>query len=217
MRPLILYTSKKSPPARAVLMVGNHLGLNFECVEVHEKTPSHSIPMLDDRGFSLCDTHAIATYLISKFGADKRGALYPSDLQIRAVIDSRLFFDTTVLFSRLVTTICDGVNETTTALVEDAYHSLEMLLKKSSHIACDHFTVADICAGATVTSLNALVPVDADKFPRIIEWIKSLYSERCFQEVNAKGVGDFSAAVHLRWNPPPVVEKPHGHHAHAAH
>jgi len=44
-------------------------------------------------------SHAISAYLVGKYGKDD--ALYPKDLQKRAIVDQRLHFDTGVLFPRL--------------------------------------------------------------------------------------------------------------------
>lgn len=203
------------------MMVGHYLGLNFQYIEVEvatgehlkedflDKNPMHSIPVLDDRGFIVADSHAIVTYLVSKFGADKRGVLYPSDLQVRATVDSRLFFDASILFGCLKTILTEaegGPTEKHIASVEDAYQILERYLNQTTYVACDHFTVADICVGATVTSLNVIVPIDADKFPRTIAWIGDLYAESCFPEINAPGVQEFNVAIHSRWNQPEGVQ-----------
>lgn len=60
--------------------------------------PQHTVPTLDDDGFYVCDSHAIMTYLISKYGKDK--SLYPDDLKKRTRIDQRLHFDSSTLFPR---------------------------------------------------------------------------------------------------------------------
>lgn len=44
-------------------------------------------------------SHAIAMYLADKYGKDD--SLYPKDLKNRAIVNQRLFFDSTVLFSRM--------------------------------------------------------------------------------------------------------------------
>lgn len=45
------------------------------------------------------DSHAICTYLVSKYGKDD--SLYPKDLLVRAKVDQRLHFDTGILFPSL--------------------------------------------------------------------------------------------------------------------
>lgn len=104
----ILYGYDISPPVRAVLLTANAIGLDFEYREVNimagahlsedylKKNPQHTIPMLEDDGKCIWDSHAIAVYLIEKYGDDK--FLYPKDLYKRAIIDQRLHFDSGVLF-----------------------------------------------------------------------------------------------------------------------
>lgn len=61
--------------------------------------PQHTIPVLNDDGFILGDSHAIMCYLSEKYG--KNDALYPKDLRKRAVVNQRLYFDTGILFATL--------------------------------------------------------------------------------------------------------------------
>lgn len=53
--------------------------------------PQHNVPTLKDGDFTMNESRAAATYLISKYGKDDK--LYPKDLQVRAVVDQRLYFD----------------------------------------------------------------------------------------------------------------------------
>lgn len=60
--------------------------------------PQHTIPTLVDNGFVIWDSHAIMSYIVSKYGKDK--SLYPEDLEKRAVVDQRLHFDSSILCTR---------------------------------------------------------------------------------------------------------------------
>lgn len=57
------------------------------------------MPTLEDGDFYLFDSHAINSYLVSKYG--KTDSLYPKDLQKRAIVDQRLHFDSGILFPRI--------------------------------------------------------------------------------------------------------------------
>lgn len=59
--------------------------------------PQHTVPTLIDDGKTLWDSHAINTYLIEKYASDD--SLYPKDLYQRALVNQRLFFDCSVLFT----------------------------------------------------------------------------------------------------------------------
>lgn len=108
----ILYGMYLSPPVRSVLLVAKAIGLDLDFREVNvlsqenkkpeylEKNPQHTVPLLDDDGKIIWDSHAIATYLIEKYGKDD--SLYSADLYERAVINQRLHFDSGVLFVRLI-------------------------------------------------------------------------------------------------------------------
>lgn len=201
------------------MMVGHVLGLNYDIVEPNtqagdlyqpdymEKNPMHTIPLLEDGDFAVVDSHAIAVYLVTKFGMEKRKTLYPEDVHLTATIDSRLHFDNGVLFTRLrsltdptLMGFLSGPTEEIAASIEDAYQMLEGFLNKTQYLACDHFTIADICAGATVTSLNTLVPIDNERYPRVMEWIEALYEQECFAEINTNGLSEFSAFMHQCWD-----------------
>lgn len=61
--------------------------------------PQHTIPLLDDDGYFLADSHAINAYLVGKYGKDD--SLYPKDLKKRGKVDERLHFDNGTLLNRL--------------------------------------------------------------------------------------------------------------------
>lgn len=61
--------------------------------------PQHTIPVLDDGGIIVRDSHAIMIYLVSKYGKDD--SLHPKDLAEQAKVNAALYFDCGVLFARL--------------------------------------------------------------------------------------------------------------------
>ncbi|KAJ1526399.1 hypothetical protein ONE63_009537 [Megalurothrips usitatus] len=107
---LTLYGLDLSPPTRAVRLVCAALGLDYEYKLVnllageHKKpeflkiNPHHTVPTIQDDGFALWDSHAIAVYLALKSGND---TWYPSDARTRAIVHQRLHFDDSMLFTRL--------------------------------------------------------------------------------------------------------------------
>ncbi|KAJ2938117.1 hypothetical protein O0L34_g3691 [Tuta absoluta] len=199
-----LYSISGSPPCRAVLMVKEALGLDVTIKHVNtlagdqlkpefvEKNPLHTVPLLEEGDYLLPDSHAIITYLVSKYGADKRD-LYPSDLRVRAIVDQRLFFDAASLFVNIraiITHIKSGgkeVPEESIAQVEEAYKVLEKYLEKSTFVATDHVTVADIACVATISTLNLLVPIDG-KYVKIHAWWNKLKEFEWYQKGNVEGL-----------------------------
>ncbi|XP_049877063.1 glutathione S-transferase 1-like [Pectinophora gossypiella] len=213
MPPIILYSMDGSPPCRAVLMVREILGLEMNIKmtnpiagdtqkpEFLEKNPTHSIPLIEEGDFALSDSHAIITYLVSKYGAEKRATLYPSDLRVRATVDQRLFFDASILFPRLravvesfVVNKAKEVSPELQAKVEEAYGMIEKYLERSPFIATDHITLADIACVATVTSMDAIAPIDP-KFAKTLEWINNVKQHDWYEKGNAPGLAMFSGFV----------------------
>lgn len=62
--------------------------------------PQHTVPVLVDGDFVLTESRAIAIYLTEK-NFPNGHSLYPTDSKQRAVINQRLFYDSTVLFPRI--------------------------------------------------------------------------------------------------------------------
>ncbi|KAI5631031.1 glutathione S-transferase 1-like [Phthorimaea operculella] len=198
-----LYSTPTSPPCRAVIMVIEALGLDVTIKNLNfiageqlkpeyiQKNPLHTVPLLEEGDFLLPDSHAIITYLVSKYGAAQKD-LYPSDLKVRATIDQRLFFDATSLFVNLRTLImhkASGKEAPAEAVkqVEEAYGVLEKYLEKTAFVATDHVTVADIACVATVSTTNLVLPID-EKFVKIHEWWNKIKQFEWYQKRNVEGL-----------------------------
>lgn len=106
-----LYFAYGSPPARACLLLARYLKLDIEHEAVdlvrgehHSEAflkinPLHKVPVLVEGDFVLVESRAILAYLVSS--RSPNSDLYPADLKQRALVDSRLYYDATIVFERL--------------------------------------------------------------------------------------------------------------------
>jgi glutathione S-transferase len=211
-----LYMLWPSPPARAVLMTAKSLNLDLDLKEVdttkgENKTPEfikinpqHTVPTLvDEDGFVLWDSHAIMTYLVSKYSKDD--SLYPKDLKKRALVDQRLHFDNGVAFALTLKIlrpiiyhgVKKGVGQEEKDAIEEVYAFVEAFLEGRQWIAGDSVTVADYSLISTITTLNVLVKVDASKYSRVAAWLQRAETLPEY-ELNKKGLDLFVALLKSR-------------------
>ncbi|XP_035907315.1 glutathione S-transferase 1-like [Anopheles stephensi] len=200
----VLYTVGLSPPCRAVELTAKALGLDLERRTVDllagdnlkpeflKLNPKHTIPVLDDDGTIIGESHAIMIYLVRKYG--KTDALYPSDIVQQARVHEALHFESGVLFARLrfITELVffarkPEIPDDRIEYVRKAYRLLEDSL-------CDEFvagrgmTIADFSCISTVASTVGFIPLDKSEFPRTIAWMERMKKQLPFYE-EANGAG----------------------------
>lgn len=131
-----------------------------------------------DNGCVIWDSHAICAYLIDKYGKDD--SLYPRDLQLRARCTQRLFFEAASLFVRLqdcTIHIFKGNKEVPQHEIDsiyEAYEILEVFLASDPFLVGNNLTIADICTSVTVILLANFAPLQSDKHPKFLAWLKCL-------------------------------------------
>lgn len=184
------------------LMAGEHLKPEFLKVRCHSHTPSvhlstsrftfgiqmnpqHTIPLLNDGGAIVYDSHAICTYLVEKYGDEQQQQhLYPKDLVQRAQVDARLHFDTGVLFAR-VRMLFEPVlyfgrkelNAESIEYVQRAWPLLEAFLQHGDYLCGDRLTLGDVACAASVCSTDAIAPIDPVAFPKLRRWLQRMAAE----------------------------------------
>lgn len=142
------------------------------------------------------DSHAICAYLVDKYAKDD--SLYPKDLQLRARVNQRLYFDAASLFVRLRDTtihIFTGgkeVPQENIDLIYAAYEILEAFLTLDPFLVNDSLTLADISVSVTVILLETYAPLQAEKHSNILAWLKRMSQTiPFFDEINNKHADEY--------------------------
>nr|UEN71119.1 glutathione S transferase-E5 [Glyphodes pyloalis] len=208
--PTILYKNDQSPPARSVNMLIHLMGLDFveprlinpilreqDTPEMKKLNPMRTVPFIDEGDFSLGDSHAIVLYLLDKYGTAEHEYLYPKDKRKRATINQRLFFDCGVVFQRLRAVMAPTYQGRMTEMtkevlsgIRNAYGILEAYLSETKYLADDVMTVADVCTISTMSSLDGLHPVDEKRYPKLKQWLTTMYSKDFVKQANEPGCKD---------------------------
>ncbi|KAK6638249.1 hypothetical protein RUM44_008678 [Polyplax serrata] len=207
---ITIYHFPPSAPSRAALLTARVLSLNVNVKEINlfkkeqlkqefvKINPQHIVPTLDDNGFVMWESRAIAGYLVGKYAKDD--SLYPQNPQLRAVVDQRLYFDCSTLFPR-IRAICfpvlylgeTKVTEDKKTALHEALAFMEKFLHGKKWLTGDSCTIADISAFASISSALA-IGWNIGNYPNIQAWV-----ERCKTlpgaDENDVGAKQFGAAV----------------------
>lgn len=189
MSPIKLYHFPISAPSRGALLAARSIGvpIEVEIVDLFKKeqlkenflklNPQHTVPTLVDDGFVLWESRAIACYLADMYGKDD--LLYPKDLKRRALVNQRLYFDSSSLYVKIREIFRPilflGETEIKKPLKEDLNIILGFLdgfLRESKWVAGDNVTIADTAIYASVSCILA-VGWDISDFPNIQRWVKN--------------------------------------------
>uniref|UniRef100_A0AAG5DT32 glutathione transferase n=1 Tax=Anopheles atroparvus TaxID=41427 RepID=A0AAG5DT32_ANOAO len=203
MTKLVLYTLHLSPPCRAVELTAKALGLELEQKQVNllsgdhlkpeflKLNPQHTIPVLDDNGTIVTESHAIMIYLVTKYAKDD--ALYPKDPVKQARVNAALHFESGVLFARMRFVFerifffgKSDIPEDRIEYVQKAYRLLEDTLT-DKYVAGPVMTVADFSCISTVSSIMGVVPLGESEHPKIYAWIERLKQLPYYEEANGGG------------------------------
>nr|NP_001296006.1 glutathione S-transferase 1-like [Plutella xylostella]AHW45905.1 glutathione S-transferase [Plutella xylostella] len=218
MSKLLLYKVDGSPPSNSILMIAHLLNLDMDykepdllrlehrSPEFKKINPMGTIPVLKDGNFVLAESHSILKYIVEKYGGPQRSTLYPFDLQTRAAVDERMHFDTGVLFISLSSVVKasifgdqPAVTPEQLASIESSYATLELYLERSRFVAADHLTIADFGVLSTTLALRHILPIDANKFPKISAWLSQLEEEAFVKNVGAPNMEKFKAILYSSW------------------
>ncbi|GLG96647.1 Delta glutathione S-transferase [Gryllus bimaculatus] len=227
MTSLRLYSLSDSPPACAVRLCLECLGLNYTTVDVDYvngehlseeyalKNPQKEIPVLDDNGFLLSESAAILQYLSEKY--DTQGKLYPKDVQQRAIVNHRLAFNLSSYYQRIleyaIAPIFFDYPKTTTGLkkMKESLSVFNTILQRqgAKFSAGDSLTIADFALVAATMCLEA-VEFDLSNYPNIVQWYNNFKRE--YPKLWAISEKAMLELHEFYKNPPNLSEMKHPYH-----
>lgn len=173
----VLWTLEELQTPTERIDAGLHFGVN-KTPEYLLKNPNGLVPMIDDDGYILWESHTIMRYLCKKIPAGS--TLYPSEIKVQAKIEQWHDWYNTVfwppmrsLFWGYVRTPVAEQNpqelENARQQMIKAISIVEEQLGKSTFMAGDQFTLADIPI-ALVAFRWFNLPIERLSFPHFEKW-----------------------------------------------
>ncbi|CAH1644197.1 unnamed protein product [Spodoptera littoralis] len=203
-----LYTTELSPSVRASIMAFEIFQVPYENIEVNlsdksmldpeflNKNPMRTVPVLEDEDFILHDCHAILMYLADAYGTED--TWYPKDYKARALVNQKLAFINEIIFSGFKKIAYSVVVERRKTLmpqwietIEEGYSIMEKFLNKTTYIATDDVTIADLSAYSNMSCLIYVIPVDRQKYPKTLKWCHVMEMQPYCKEFNNKSAATF--------------------------
>lgn len=133
---------------------------------------------MDDNGFILWESGAIAQYLAETYAPES--SLYPRDTKKRALVNQRLQFYLGTMLPRIrqIThpILFDGLKEIPEEkrkLLYDTFELLDGFLNGSDWLAGDQVTLADLAILANITTIVSF-GADISEYKKLSSW-----AERC--------------------------------------
>lgn len=134
-----IYYQSGSPPCTYVRVVAKKVGVDVNLKTINlmakeqlkpefvEINPLHTVPTLNDNGFVLWESRAIAFYLVDTYAPDS--PLYPKDTRKRAEVNKLVFFESATFYQAqmafFVSTVC--------LLYYIGYFRVDIMSPKSDH------------------------------------------------------------------------------------
>ncbi|XP_043601437.1 glutathione S-transferase 1-like [Bombus pyrosoma] len=208
-----LYVHDIVPQCRTVLMVAKELDLYFTIREINldkqehlteeflKMNPMHTIPVYEERGYILTDSHAIACFLIDDFTSGIN-SLYPKELSVRAQINQYLMFEAGTMFPAVKSIVLplmlgqeSTISEEKIAACKEVFSLLDKILQyKTWLVGHISYTVADICCVTMASSITVLM--DMDLYPNVKAWIRRCERDiRSYKECNVPGLNKLHALI----------------------
>jgi glutathione S-transferase len=167
---------------------GLHFGVN-KTAEYMAMNPNAVVPTIDDDGFILWESNAIARYVARKYG---NGKLWPTDVRAQADQDRWIDWQHTTLvapinacFAPLIRNMGDtrpDAIEAGRAKAEEKLAMLDAWLAGKAWIGGDFFGCAECVLGPSVHRWYHL-PVERKTHENVERWLKALMSRPSARKV----------------------------------
>ncbi|XP_075539440.1 glutathione S-transferase 4-like [Dermacentor variabilis] len=197
---ITLYNLAKSPPCAFVRSLAKHLAIEMKIKnldfakkehfsdEYLKVNPFHKVPAIDDEGFIVYESNAIAYYLLRKYAPDSK--LYPACIKTRTRIDQVLACLSSTIHSAMVAFLLPRFVEKTKPKAEEKSAFEDNVLRGLENLIGDKFTVGDTftLADLAMTSFVAAALennlVDYTKFSKLRSYYERVKHEQpCFEEI----------------------------------
>ncbi|KXN86666.1 Glutathione S-transferase F11 [Leucoagaricus sp. SymC.cos] len=171
--------------------------------EYLDKQPFGQVPYIDDDGFILYESWAIARYVCEKY-RDQGPDLLPTDLKKRARIDQAASVEQAnfapssriIVWEGLVKGIFGQQTDQAKldeakATFEEKLDGYERILSKQKYLAGDEVTLVDLIHlgyGAILPRAGCSALADAEKRPNVARWFKEIQSRPSWQTLLKDGV-----------------------------
>ncbi|XP_050029229.3 glutathione S-transferase 1-1-like [Dermacentor andersoni] len=182
--PVVLYNLVGSPPCGFIRCLAKHIGVelnlnNLDFTKGEHRTeqflkvnPFHKVPAIDDDGFIVYESNAIAYYLLRKYSPESE--LYPACIETRTRIDQVLAAASSNIHPQLGAFFRPRYFQSTKpsaeevkAFEENVVKNLENLIGDSKFAVGDKLTAADLCLIGHVTVCLEFPCVDKAKYPKL--------------------------------------------------
>ncbi|XP_037514402.1 glutathione S-transferase 1-1 [Rhipicephalus sanguineus] len=182
--PVLLYNLVGSPPCGFIRCLAKEIGVQLSLkdldfgkgehrsAEFLKINPFHKVPAIDDSGFIVYESNAIAYYLLRKYAPESQ--LYPNCIKTRTRIDQVLAAvngNINPSLGAFLRPLClqstkHGADELK-ACEENVVKTLERLVGESKFAAGDKITIADLCLIGHVIFCLEIPCVNKAKYPKL--------------------------------------------------
>lgn len=215
---LQIYGSPLSSPTNKVRYTASYLNIPSEFHMINlgageqrkpeflKINPLGRVPAIDDAGFTLGESNAIIRYL----SATQKSAIYPQDLQQRAITDQWIDFASQHIMLALGKIMFNtffykfASIEKDERSLQDGRHFIgnylplvEQQLAKNAYITGKELTLADITLLAALDACE-LCQIDLSEYPAIHAWRKKLMSAAFYQSIHESYTATFNKIMAAR-------------------